>query len=95
MCAMVPDVQIRETIEAELPELPLAYFEETVPVPELWDNVPVAYIRFSEPYEAASTEALSRKYAVAEMPGGHLHPVVEPAGVARRIIEVVDRLTSN
>ena len=94
MRTLVPDDQIRETIEAELPELPLSYFEESIPVPEAWDRVPVGYIRFSESYEAASMEATCRGHVVEEMPGGHLHAVVEPASVARRIVEVVDKLTT-
>lgn len=92
MHALVPNPQVRQRIEAELPELPLDYFEEAIPVPDAWDSVPVAYIRFSDAYEAEAQEAGRRGYAVEHVPGGHLHAVVEPATVAKRIVEVAERL---
>ena len=83
------DDTMREQIETELP---LAYFEEPIPVPEGWDRVPAGYIHFSGAYEVASQEAAERGFAVEHVPGGHLHGVVEPQTVAERIVVVAKRL---
>lgn len=92
--ALVPDEQVRARLEAELPELPLAYFEDPIPVPAGWDQLPVGYIRFSEPYQATAQAAASRGYLVAHLPGGHLHAVVEPRAVAERMVTVAEHLVN-
>jgi hypothetical protein len=94
MQALVPDKVARERIEAELPQLPLRYFEDPIPVPTDWDRIPVAYIRFSVAYEAAEKEAAERGYVTETIPGKHLHAVVEPKTVANRLVEIAKRLVT-
>jgi len=36
MRELVPDEQLRAELEAEMPRLPLSYFEATVPLPNDW-----------------------------------------------------------
>lgn len=91
MEALVPDPEVRASIEAELPKLPLGYFETPAPVPGGWDRVPVAYICLFA-YASAGEEAEDRGYLVEHLPGGHLHLVVEPAKVAQRIVHAVEQL---
>jgi pimeloyl-ACP methyl ester carboxylesterase len=90
MRQLVPDDALRGAIEAELPRLPLAYFEEAVPVPAGWDRVPVAHLRFSDAYWAEGEEAERRGYRVEQMVGSHLHAVIEPARVAERIVALAE-----
>ncbi len=88
---MFPDQKVREVIAAEQPRLPLAYYEELVPVPDGWDDHPCGYLQFSEAYDAPAEEARHRGWAVRSLPGEHLHQVVDPdATAARALLEFAD-----
>ena len=66
--------------------VPLAVFEEDLPpVPDSWRSCHPAYLRFSEPYQEQADEAAQRGWPVRELPGQHLHMLVDPAGVATAI----------
>lgn len=48
---LVPDARLRGPLEQEMPRLPLAYFEASVPAPTGWDGRPCGYLLFSDdPY---------------------------------------------
>jgi hypothetical protein len=91
MVTLVPDANVLRVIEAELPRMPLEYFEEPIPVPESWDRIGAAYIRFSEAYAPQAEEARDRGYIVEQLDGEHLHMVVDPAAVADRILDVTQK----
>ncbi|GID92503.1 alpha/beta fold hydrolase [Amorphoplanes digitatis] len=82
---MFADRATREAVEAELPRLPLSYYEQQIPVPGGWDGQPCGYLLFGPPYEEVANEAAARGWAVERMTGRHLHQVVDPDGVADRI----------
>jgi hypothetical protein len=88
VAAMFADQQTREVITAEQPRLPLAYYQEQVPVPPGWDDHPCGYVQFSEGYEDQAAEARRRGWAVRSLPGEHLHQVVDPAATARTLLEL-------
>jgi pimeloyl-ACP methyl ester carboxylesterase len=70
MREMVPDERLRADLEAEMPRLPLSYFETAVPVPENWvKRRPCAYLLLSAPYEASAAEARAYGWPVVEIPG--------------------------
>jgi hypothetical protein len=83
---LFPDEQTRAAVCAEVPRLPIGYFEEEIPVPPGWDAKPSAYLRFSEAYVAEAEEAARRGWAVEHLPGLHLHQLVDPHAVADRIV---------
>jgi hypothetical protein len=85
---MFPDEPTRRTVVAEQPRLPLAYYEQAVPVPEGWEDHPCAYLLFGPPYEETAAEARGRGWRVAHLPGEHLHQIVEPEGTASSILEL-------
>lgn len=87
---MFPDEQTRQEVTAEQPRLPLAYYEEHVPVPPGWDARPLAYLQFSPPYDDVADEARARGWPVEHLPGEHLHMIVDPARVARLLTTLVD-----
>jgi hypothetical protein len=80
---LFPDEASRAAITAEQPRLPLAYFEQAVPVPAGWDAGPCAYVQFSPPYDDDAASARDRGWRVGHVAGGHLHMLADPAGVAR------------
>ncbi|GGS70148.1 hypothetical protein GCM10010156_31170 [Planobispora rosea] len=85
---MLPDPEVRRMVVQEQPALPLSYYEQHVPVPDGWDDHPCSYLLFSPPYDDLAAEARDRGWRVAHLPGTHLHQVVEPAGTARRLVEL-------
>jgi hypothetical protein len=85
---LFPDAVTRAEVSAEQPRLPLSYYEQSVPVPAGWDDHPCAYLLFGPAYEAEAAEARARGWAVAHEPGAHLHQLVDPDAVARRIVEL-------
>lgn len=88
LAPLFPDAATRRTVTEEQPSLPMAYFEQYVPVPVGWDSQRCAYLRFSPPYDALATEARERGWRIAHLPGGHLHQLVDPAGTAQHLVEL-------
>jgi pimeloyl-ACP methyl ester carboxylesterase len=89
---LFPDEHTRALVEAEEPRLPLAYYEEAVPAPPGWDDRPCGYVLFSETYAAAAEQARMRGWAVEHLPGGHLHQLTDPVGVAQRLLALTEAL---
>jgi hypothetical protein len=80
---LVPDEGLRAALVSEMPSLPLAYFEQRIPSPSGWDRLACAYLRLSDAYREAATEARKRRWRVAEITGAqHLHIAVAPEAVA-------------
>ncbi|MGW4562003.1 alpha/beta hydrolase [Streptomyces sp. NPDC004561] len=85
---MFRDPEVRRTVVAEQPRLPLSYYEQHIPVPDGWEDHPCSYLLFGPPYEDCAAEARARGWRVAHLPGEHLHQTVDPAGTARRLAEL-------
>lgn len=86
VASLFPDPATREVIASEQPRLPLAYYEEQVPVPDGWEDHRCAYLLFGPPYDAQAGQARQRGWEVRSVPGAHLHQVVNPGGVARSLL---------
>jgi hypothetical protein len=83
---LFPDPPTRSAVSAEQPRLPLSYYEQRIPVPAGWDDRPCGYLLFGPPYDRVAREAGERGWAVDQVPGGHLHQLVDPATVAARLV---------
>jgi pimeloyl-ACP methyl ester carboxylesterase len=92
MQELVPDAEKGSAVCGELPRLPLAYFEDRVPVPTGWAERPSAYVLLSEPYATDADEAESRGWPVERRTGAHLDIVTRPAEIADAIVSVTTRL---
>jgi pimeloyl-ACP methyl ester carboxylesterase len=90
MRELVPDARLRADLEAEMPRLPLSYFDASVPLPGGWRARPCAYLRFSdEPYAESAAQAREQGWAVAEMPGaGHLAMASDPIAVTDALLDL-------
>jgi hypothetical protein len=89
---LISNEEHRAAVVAELPEVPLSFFEASVPLPEGWSSATSgAFVLLSEPYRSDATEAASRGWPVLELPGAHLDIVVRPAEVADALIRVAHR----
>jgi len=92
---LFPDSQTRSAVSAEQPRLPLSYYEQQVPVPAGWDNRPCGYLLFGPPYDRLAQESRERGWDVDEVPGGHLHQLVDPDAVTARIVAMTERWRSS
>lgn len=86
---LFPDAATRRTVESQQHRLPLAYFDQSVPVPAGWDHVAGGYLAFGDTYADEREAARSRGWPVTTMDGGHLHMLVDPAAVAAAIDELL------
>ncbi len=86
---LIPDDERRAVIAAEAPALPLAYFDERIPSPAGWDDVPSGYLQLSDAYAEATAEARERGWPVEAIEGAqHMHPVVAPGEVAEAMLRL-------
>jgi hypothetical protein len=91
---LFPDPVTRAAVTAEQPRLPLAYYEQMVPVPAGWDTHPCGYLLFGPPYDEVAADARRRGWLVEDLPGRHLHEIVDPDAVADRIITMAQHLAA-
>jgi hypothetical protein len=92
MAELYPDAETRARVSAEEPSLPLDYYEQQIPVLSGWAAGPCGYLLFGGFYVPIAAEAADRGWLVDELPGDHLHQLVDPVGVAQRLIAMADRL---
>ena len=89
VATLFPDADARDRVEREQPRLPLSYFRQSLPVPDGWDAIPATYLAFGDTYRAERQDAAARGWPVRVLPGGHLHMLVDPPGVAAAIRELL------
>jgi hypothetical protein len=77
---LVPDPVLRREFFAEIPRLPVAYFEE--PAPMTSDLRACALLRLSAAYDAAADEAERWGWWVARRDWDHLRMLTDPEAVA-------------
>lgn len=92
---MFPSPEVRAAVTAEEPRLPLSYYEQSIPVPDGWDDRPCGYLLFGPPYGEVAADARSRGWLVEELTGQHLHQIVDPDGTASKLIAMAERLASH
>jgi pimeloyl-ACP methyl ester carboxylesterase len=87
---LVPDERLRATLEAEMPRLPLSYFQASLPPPPSRDQRPCAYLLLTaEPYGESAADARRRGWPVAEIPGvQHLATATEPIALTDALLDL-------
>ena len=80
----IPDDTLRAAFTAELRPMPLAVYDEPIPVPEAATSLRSGYIRFgaNPAYDMFAARARAAGWPVAMLPGRHFHMLVDPATVA-------------
>ena len=89
----IPDAAVRAAFVAELHArgpLPLAVYEELLPVSDGWPDAPCGYLRFgaNPAYDAPAAEAHRRGWPVRFIEGDHFHMLVDPPAVAAALLEL-------
>lgn len=90
MRELIPDDRTREIVSAELPAIPLSYFESRVPVPAGWTSTRCGYVLLSEAYAEQASKAAASGWPVVRLPGAHLDIVTRPAAIADAILSVAE-----
>ena len=86
MDVLVDDEDRRRSVEDELPEVPLAFFETAVAMPDGWCDRPAAFLLLTETYRSDAATATSRGWPVAERLGTHLDVVNKPTVIAESLV---------
>ena len=90
MRELVPDERQRMDLEAEMPRLPLSYFEAAVPLPHEWGRRCLcAYLLLSTPYRDSAAEARAYRWPVIEIDGvQHLAIATNPIPVTEALLDL-------
>ena len=88
---LIPDREMRARVEAELPELPMALFEQGLPVAAGWCEWRCDYLLLSEEMRGEAERARSLGWPVLEDLGNHLDVVNRAAEVAADLVRIGGR----
>ena len=94
MRALVPDDVRRAQLDAELPEVPIAFYEVTMELPADWPRRSSSFVLLSESYRADAQRARLLGWSVIERVGGHLDIVSAPEAVARLVVDLAVEATT-
>ena len=96
LAEVIPDRHTRSRFVADLHPMPLAVYDEPLPVFNAWPDAPCAFVAFisEEPYvyEDSLRHAEQHNWPCAKIRGMHFHMLVEPAAVAEALIEVAGKM---
>jgi hypothetical protein len=93
--AGVEDAALRQRFVAEVPSVPLALWEEPVPLFVGWPDAPCGYLAFSQSksrFRRSIDLTQLEGWAYAELEGAHFHMLVDPRAVADTLVALVERL---
>jgi pimeloyl-ACP methyl ester carboxylesterase len=89
MRELVPDERLRTALEEEMPQLPLSYFEASVPVPDGWTRRRCGYLLLSDPYALSAGDARALGWPVHEIHGvQHLAIATDPIPVTEALLDL-------
>ena len=89
---LLPEEDLRRRFIAELPRLPLAYFEERAPVVSGWPPARCGYLRLSGAYDGVADEAERHGWLVVREPADHLAMLTRPATIAGLLDRLIKAL---
>jgi len=90
----IKDDALRRAFVAELPALPLAVYEEPLPVFKTWPDAPCAYVRTSATYDPFLATARNKGWPARSLDGGHFYMLNEPARAAALLQELAAAILS-
>jgi hypothetical protein len=88
MEVLVPAADRRAELEAEMPEIPLAFYESPLKVPVGWCDTPGSFLLLSEVYRRDAERARALGWPMIERLGGHLDVVNAAEAVAQQLIDL-------
>ncbi|MDQ3742965.1 MAG: alpha/beta fold hydrolase [Acidobacteriota bacterium] len=88
----IPDDTLRRRFVSELRPLPLAVYEEPIPVFKGWPDAPCGYLQFTPTYEVGKRRAEDSGWPYARVEGGHFQMLRDPEGVTDALLKMVERM---
>ena len=89
LAELVADPALRRRLVAEIPRLPLAYFDELAPQAQFADSVACAFVRLGAPFDRAADKADRLGWWVVRRDWDHLRMLSDPAAVADLIAQAI------
>ena len=92
---LIPDDTMRKQFISALRPMPLAVYEEPIPVFTGWPDAPCSDISFADTgvYDEAIKTAKQEGWAYAEVAGKHFHMLVEPEVVADTLVRLAREMS--
>jgi len=91
MARLLPDAGVRAAFAAELPRVPLAFFEAQAPEGQ-WTRMRGAYLQLSEAYAEEARQAAALGWPVWREASTHLAMLTEPERIGAGLIEMAQAL---
>ncbi len=90
LAPVIPDDAVRRQFVRELTPLPLAVYEEALPVFDDWPDTPCAYLRFGNnpAYDRSFKQAQQAGCPVMQLEGQHFHVLVDPPAVVNALLKL-------
>jgi hypothetical protein len=87
---LVPDRRRRADVEADVPRVPVAFYETAVTVPDNWQSAACGFVLLSESYRSDADRAAALGWPRVDALGGHLDVVNHPDRIAHALVSVMD-----
>jgi hypothetical protein len=81
LAPVLHDPQVRTQFVSELCPLPLAVYEEPIPVLDGWPDAHCAYLQFTPTYDEPAAQARQAGWTYRRRDGTHFHMLNEPTSV--------------
>ena len=91
---LISDPAVRRRLLAEVPRLPIAYFDEPAPPARFADSVSCAFVRLGAPFDRAANKAERLGWWVARRDWDHLRMISAPDAVADVIAQAISATRS-
>jgi hypothetical protein len=88
----ISDPDIRKGFVQELRPLPLAVYEEPIPVFAGWPDAPCGYIQFTSTYNQPAEQARQAGWAYRNLDGGHFLMLNNATTVTSTLIDMTNML---
>jgi pimeloyl-ACP methyl ester carboxylesterase len=88
----IPNPDRRRRFVRELVSLPLAVYEEPIPVFAGWPDAPCGYLQFTSAYQQPADEARQADWGYCKLEGGHFLMLNDPASVADALIDLTNEM---
>ena len=86
----MPEAGDRALLLASLRPRPLAFFTESLPLPEDWPDAPCAYLQLSAAFAPETHTAELRGWPTAHVDAHHFWAMTDPDTMASTLIELID-----
>jgi len=89
LATVMPEAGMRTALLGMLKPQGAAFWTEPMPATNRWPEAPCGYLRLSEAYDAAASEARSRGWVTRAVDGTHFDPFAQEEKVAEELVALL------